>query len=320
MGPAAVSRDREAAAWFARMRAPDADTHRTAFDAWHHDPDNAAAYALAETDWAAAAGMSQAQIETRGEPSLLTSGRTRWAIATLIAAGVLLAIAAYLASDRQELPPSAPGTIDTIVTAPAVLSGGTFELPDGSGVTLTDGAVLENRFDDRQRRVILFGGHARFDVAPDAARPFIVLGAGSRTTASGTIFEVDLRNSRPRVSLVEGSIEVASRQSDRSVRLRPGETAEVVTADVRILPSMRSAAGPIAIEADRMPLGTLIARANAGNSVKIRLTEPALETIEVSGRFDLADSAALARDLTTKYALGAEIRTDAIIIGPAPRN
>ncbi|WP_082544958.1 FecR family protein [Sphingopyxis sp. Root1497] len=257
--------------------------------------------------------------DTRTRGGLPASSRTRLAIAATIAVGGLLAIAWYIVSDRQEPQAAAPLTIDTVVTAPAVLTGGTFKLPDGSGVTLTDGAVLENKFDDQQRRVLLFGGHARFDVAHDAGRPFIVLGAGSRTTALGTIFEVDLRNSRPRVSLIEGAIEVASRNSDRSVRLQPGETAEVVTSDVRILPSMRSAAGPVAIDADRMPLGDVVARANTVNAVKIRLTEPALETIEVSGRFDLADPAALARELAAKLDLGVEIRADAIIIGPAPK-
>jgi len=261
--------------------------------------------------------MTGRDMRTRG--GLPASSRTRLAIAATIAVGGLLAIAWYIVSNRQEPQAAAPLTIDTVVTAPAVLTGGTFKLPDGSGVTLTDGAVLENKFDDGQRRVILFGGHARFDVAHDAGRPFIVLGAGSRTTALGTIFEVDLRRSRPRVSLIEGVIEVASRNSDRSVRLRPGETAEVVTSDVRILPSMRSAAGPVAIDADRMPLGDIVARANTVNAVKIRLTEPALETIEVSGRFDIADPAALARELAAKLDLGVEIRADAIIIGPAPK-
>src|SRR3546814_15749242 len=46
--PQVTDRDSEAAHWFARMRASDADQDRAAFDEWRTDPETAAAYACDE--------------------------------------------------------------------------------------------------------------------------------------------------------------------------------------------------------------------------------------------------------------------------------
>lgn len=313
-------RDREAADWFARMRAPGAGKDQAAFEAWHRDPDNAAAYARTEADWRASAGISRARIDARLEASAKRGGFAaggRWAIAAALVVALSLGVFWQMRTDRAAPQLAAPLTTDTIVPASEALTEGTFELADGSRVTLTDGAVLEKQFDGKQRRVILFGGRGRFEVAHDAERPFIVLGAGSRTTALGTVFEVDLRSSRPRVSLIEGSVEVASRNSDRAIRLRPGEAAEVVTTDVRLVPAMPAPTRGIMLDADRMPLGEIVARANAANPVEIRLVSPDLARLEVSGRFDIGDPAALARRLAAAFDLAAaEERPDLIFIGP----
>ncbi len=312
-------RDREAAEWFARMRAPDAGNDRPAFESWHSDPENAAAYSRAEADWRAAAGISRTRIDAGLEAQAKGrqfAGGGRWAIAAALVVALSLGIAWHLRTDRAAPQIAGRLTTDTIVPASEALTEGTFELADGTRVTLTDGAVLEKQFDAKQRRVILFGGRARFEVAHDADRPFIVLGAGSRTTALGTVFEVDLRSSRPRVSLIEGSVEVASRNSDRAIRLRPGEIAEVVTTDVRLVPTMPAPTQVFMLDADRMPLGEIVSRANAANPVEIRLAAPALASLEVTGRFDIGNPAMLSRQLAAAFDLVAvETQPDQIVIG-----
>ena len=61
------------------------------------------------------------------------------------------------------------------------------------------------------------------------------------------------------------------------------------------------------LEADNLPLGQIVDRANRVNAQKIALADPALAAIPVSGRFEIGDSDALARKLAAALDLGVEI-------------
>lgn len=64
-------------------------------------------------------------------------------------------------------------------------------LPDGSTLTLDADSRAEVAFFAGQRQVTLTQGGAFFDVAPDAARPFVVRTTLARITVLGTRFGVD---------------------------------------------------------------------------------------------------------------------------------
>ena len=322
-----MAREEEAARWLAKMRGPDAAAHRAAFAAWHADPANAAAFAKAEEDWKYSAALSPARIRARAATPRSVSRPTRWLTASFAVAALIgLAWAGMTVWIPQ----------DRLVASSAPESSSV--LADGSRVLLMDGARITADFDTAQRRVTLHGGRARFTVAKDSARPFTVIAGHSETRALGTIFEVDLRGGEPQVRLLEGRVTVRARGS-AALELRPGESAAIARTGPRRLaatgtPTTASAASPAAtsppalrpapvsatpadvewIDADALPLGDIITRANAVNAVPIRLADAGLAARKVSGRFDLGDSAALARKLAAALGLDAEVRGDAIYL------
>ena len=174
------------------------------------------------------------------------------------------------------------------------------------------------------------GGRARFTVAHDASRPFRVIAGGSEIVALGTIFEVDLTRPNPSIRLVSGSVDVrATAPGGRTVRLNPGDTVEVQGGEPLHLPRGDAARStpdtamtlPVAnvqptsrVVADKLPLSEVIDQANRVNSKSIRLADPALGSLEVTGRFDVTDSASLARKLSAVSGLTAKESDGAIIL------
>lgn len=277
-------RDEEAAAWFARMRGPDAGSHRAAFDAWRDDPANAAAYAQAEIDWLAVGGLAPEDRVIRQVASKPQRFAPIWAMACALLLALALSAAWYLRPDAAQ--------VQLAEVDPASQER---TLADGSKAVLMNGARIEAQFDDKARKIILLSGRARFLVAHDARRPFSVIANGSKTIALGTVFEIDLRDAKVRVTLIEGAVTVQAVRGDASVRLAPGDSAEVADGTVRRLPTKPVA--EIMLDARNLSLGAVVERASRQGGVAIRLADPALATRRVTGRFDISDSHALARKL-----------------------
>lgn len=305
-----MSRETEAGHWYARMHGPDADSSRAAFNAWKRDPANAEAYAAYEDDWTLTGSIApppRARSRSEREAARFAPGGSRWALAT--AAAIVIALIFAWTFDRRA---------DTPQIASGPMLPGQLRLADGTTVQLMDGAWAEPRYSESERRLVLHGGRARFDVAHDAKRPFIVVAGNSETRALGTIFEVDSRAATPRVTLIRGAVEVRLAGTVEAIRLAPGESAEVLAAGPRRLPEMISPVPATLIDADKLPLGAVIDRANRANAVPIRLADPALASLELTGRFDLADSPALARKLAAALDLGVETQPHAIILKAPP--
>lgn len=84
-------------------------------------------------------------------------------------------------------------------------------LADGSIVCLNTDTDLQVAFSPTQRSVHLVSGEAYFEVAKDPRRPFVVSVADRTITAVGTAFDVYSRGDQTRVTVVEGTVEVARR-------------------------------------------------------------------------------------------------------------
>lgn len=110
-----------------------------------------------------------------------------------------------------------------VMTPPATTTS--IELSDGSRVLLSANSRLEypKEFTDTLRRVALTG-EARFEVAKDIRRPFIVCTEQLQTQVLGTVFDVKAYpNARPDVTLYEGRVNVSSNRRKQSKEMRPGE-------------------------------------------------------------------------------------------------
>ncbi len=222
-----------AAYWDARLRSPDCtQADRTAFKAWYDArPEHARAYNAAQA-------MFSAFVGARDRPELRAlreevmgyarTGRPRfglpWAGVGVVAAALVVAALALptLVLDRLDAP-----TQPDIATASQLGEGGddrlyappffatdigevrSVQLADGSTVTLNTNTLIRERYDGAERRVDLIRGQAEFDVETDPQRPFVVMAAGKRITALGTIFDVRLEaEDGLTVTQIEGVVEI----------------------------------------------------------------------------------------------------------------
>lgn len=83
-------------------------------------------------------------------------------------------------------------------------------LPDGSTVTLNTDTALTVRYSDKRRYIELERGEALFAVKHNTTQPFDVAAGDTLTRALGTEFNVDMRNSKVTVSVLDGAVRVAA--------------------------------------------------------------------------------------------------------------
>ncbi|MFC0103556.1 FecR family protein [Sphingopyxis terrae] len=286
------------------MQGPSADRYRADFDAWHSNPANAKAYAALRHDFEATSHLPADLVASlaHGHDAVRHKRRQQWAVAAALILSLSAGVA-WIAIGSDSAKPVVAAT-DSVREQ---------RLSDGTLVALLEGAAIEARFTSSERTVRMAGGRARFTVAHDASRPFRVIAGPSVTTALGTVFEVDMRGPVPRIHLIRGSVELAGGPAERpALRLVPGESAEVDADGPRRVPTMVNPAEADKLDADRLPLGAIIERANRVNARKIGLADPALAALRVSGRFEISDGDALAR----KLAAALDLRLDTGPQGP----
>ena len=312
----------EASEWFVRMRGPDADSARPAFDTWLADPLNAAAYDEITAIWTKtemghwAPVVQDHKRKVKQTHAQSVARRRPRAVAALLAV-FLLAGTASLVWIR----PFGAANVPPTLIASKVGEIRTERLPDGSTVVLDTDTRITLLFSPGERRITLAGGRARFDVAHDSARPFIVEAGGRTITARGTLFDVGLGAGGLDVTLLRGSIDVAplSRHGDSAtVRMMPGQVlhaATPLTAPAIISSSElpRWPEGRLAYEG--APLGRILDDAARYSSRRIRLAEPDLAMLRVTGVFSvrypdvLADKLAAALGLKAIHSPGEIILT-----------
>ncbi|MFJ2479910.1 FecR family protein [Pseudomonas sp. NPDC087598] len=83
----------------------------------------------------------------------------------------------------------------------------TFNLADGSRLSLNADSAVDLRFDDQQRVVILRHGELVIDVAPDPRRPLIVCTAEGEMRALGTRFLVIQEQDASRLVVLQHSVQ-----------------------------------------------------------------------------------------------------------------
>lgn len=322
----------EASLWFARMRAPDAETYRPDFEDWlASDSAHRGAYNRAGEVFALGKFLSETPdlqtIEDRNKPA----GGLGWRPLAMAACALLLiGLGAWFnwGSIASRFGPNLPGgtqittsNVDTKRFAADASVPRALTLDDGSKITLEPGSLLTVRFDTKQRELSLERGQARFEVAHEE-RPFVVMAGGGSVTARGTIFDVIIaRDNSVTVHLIRGAVDVARPTQTAAAgeaganitRLAPGETLSFGSL---IAPAMAEATAPMiaapplqsletngAIEFEKTPLSQVIAQTNQGATPSIRLADPAIGNLQVSGRFRIDDPAHVAERLATLFDL-----------------
>ncbi len=219
----------EAARWFVRLHggasAPDTAAWRAWMDA---SPEHAREYTAFEALWRdfdttagtqALADAAQRLSGQRSRTRRRTLVRGTLGLASLGLAGLLGRHGWNAWQDSTLYAQSrATGTGERVA----------LHLPDGSRLTLGPASGAALRYSRRQRAVVLERGEAVFDVARDAARPFVIDAGGARITVLGTRFAVSLLPGLVRVSVAHGTVELAAQGGAASpLRLNAGEVGEV---------------------------------------------------------------------------------------------
>lgn len=298
----------DAAAWLARLRGPSTAEDRAAFEAWYQAaPEHAEAYDAVLRTWEDA-GLAALTPAGRSRAALAPGIVYRWRYAlAAVAATVVIAVVAFGAYGEAIVGSVAGRPVEFASRAGRIR---TIELADGSRVTLDGASRLEARYSPDERRIELLRGRARFAVAHNRARPFVVATRLGLVIAHGTVFDVALAGPRLTVSLLKGSVEVRRTASGRPGASRMLTAGQRVTVDAReIGPPTRSSVaqadwtnGMVSLE--DAPLGQAIAAANRYGADRIVLSDPALARLRFTGTFRAADTERFARLVADSFGLG----------------
>lgn len=299
------SAEDEAIDWYDRLKRDRSAETRRAFEAWRAErPENAREFdqqvklfGTVET-----LGWTPAQ-----RPAAWSWGRTGVAAGALAAAAcvaILIWPSADLPTSPERISPQAQ------LTRPV-------RLGDGTLVILAAGAEAVPRFGAEMRRVILSGGPARFIVAADPSRPFVVEAPGVSVHAREGVFDIDPAPRGARVTAITGSVEVSRNRSSavasETIALAPRQAVDLAGRLLSPEPAAPRARVTV-IEADGLSLGDVLRIANETTGPAIALGEPALAQRQVTGRFDVSDHRGLARRLAAALDLSLETRDDRIVL------
>jgi len=327
----------EAAAWFARMRGPDAEASRDEFEAWlRRGALHRAAYNRASEIFSMGKFLSEDE-SADAAPACRRNAQERRRRWTAIAAAILVFAAGLVAlrllgagapSDNvAQGGQGSPAAQDIIATAPGERR--TVQLEDGSIVALEGGTALSVEIGPIERRLRLARGRTLVRVFHDA-RPFVVDVGGGLVVARGTVFEVALgENRQVMVRLISGAVDVTlpasqdGRASSGTRRLAPGEhisyqadgPAPAPTTSATPTETGVQAAGAFGDYQD-IDVRTLVGAANRLSPRPIRLADPTIGRQRVSGRFRVDDTRVLADRLALLFDLAVELRDEEIVLRP----
>lgn len=193
-------------------------------------------------------------------------------------------------------------------------------LADGSVMTLNTASRVVVNFSDTQRSIRLLEGEALFDVAKDAARPFVVFAGDTLVRAVGTSFTVRRLGDAPVQVLVrEGVVEVGRRAgaaTAQPVRVNTNTRAvassssgaAIMAAPVAPAVIGRELAwreGRIAFEGET--LGQAAAQFSRYSETRIVINDPAIAAEEITGLFQANDPVGFAQAIAASFELRAEV-------------
>jgi transmembrane sensor len=325
MEPGAEERLRiDAAAWYVRMRSPVTDEERAEFDAWLGQPGNRVLYERMAVRWLQSDLISKTKVgqEREGLPPRRTGGHRgrHYALAASLVAVIAIGLTLWAWSgDRPRGGGVESGMAATAITSPVGIRQ--VRLADGSTVTLDTASAIEVQMTEGARRITLVRGRARFEVAHDASRPFIVTAGADEVVALGTIFDVSLNSGSPRVSLLRGSVEVRHAGKGGApgrviARLTPGQAIALVgdAPAVQTAPPAEAIWTKGMLAFDGVPLADVLAAANRYSARKVSIDDPALGTLRVTGTFHADRPDELAATLAAAFGLEVVRRGDGYLL------
>jgi transmembrane sensor len=202
---------KEAVAWVIRVQNDGLSPEdRRAFEVWQaQTPQHARMYRKVSRVWESSELSAAAAVVAGSWPSWLNAKGAlplRWSVVP-VACFALVVVLAYhfdVATRWQSDYRTESGERRTV------------ELPDRSMATLNTQSAIALSFDGTVRRIRLLKGEVFFNVRHDSEREFIVESAGTAVRAVGTAFVVRAKSSREHITVLEGTVEVDSKDETAS--------------------------------------------------------------------------------------------------------
>lgn len=190
-------------------------------------------------------------------------------------------------------------------------------LRDGSAVTLNTATAIRVKLGSSERHIELQEGEAYFSVAKDSARPFIVKAGNQSVVAVGTQFSVRREGSEVRIVVTEGTV---SLPAEGGIRVSAGSVIRVRGANALV--QHESDEGLRALLSWRQGFltfrDTTLAEAvnefNRYNVRHIRIADPGVAQIKISGTFRPTHYDAFVRLLDEGYSIRAEERGPDLVL------
>jgi transmembrane sensor len=319
----------EAAGWCVRLCEGEmSGAARTQFTRWlTSDPAHRVAFDQAAAAWeevgAAESGSEMLVLRVEALESLrrarraragprLLGVRTRWMLAASLVIALLCGSFVWRHPSPQQFS-SAIGQRRTVVLA------------DASSVSLDAASEVLVQYSAARRTLHLLRGRAKFQVAKDPSRPFVVYAADRQIVATGTMFSVELVQQEVQVILYQGHVAVMGPGRMRSALVAgEGLTASIAMPQVQITPV--DTARSLGWESDQLefvnePLASAVERVNRYARDPISIGDAAAASERISGAFTAGDTRAFIEGVTAVAALRAEQRdsgTVMLVSGYAP--
>lgn len=299
-----MSRAEAASYWFVRRDGRElSDGETVEFERWLcASPAHAEELARMTKAWKLYDGLEEDEgLASLRAAALAPARRPGWwkiaasgLLAASLVAGVMLGtpVMRSIVPEDSALPPAASLQAMRYATGKGQMR--TVTLGDGSKVTLNTASEILVTLAPRHRMIRLVRGQALFEVAHDAARPFVVAASDRQVTALGTVFEVRLDPDRMEVILIKGKVAVDQRARGQSrAILQPGQSLVVA----------RGIAQPIAsidvnsklqwrdgfVEFADEPLAQVVSEINRYSDRRIVLQDKELAAQRISGVFRTGD-------------------------------
>jgi len=191
-------------------------------------------------------------------------------------------------------------------------------LADGSRVILNTNSQIRVDFDREQRKLHLERGEATVDVVKDPARPFVVHTRFGTATAVGTRYNVLDTGSTVEVAVLEGRVQVGARagqilSAGQAVTVgQDGAASPMRVADLRRISAWHAER----LEFDGMTLARAVTETNRYTRTKLRITDPSIADIEISGVFRAGDVAGFVAALNAAFGIRAVGGESEILLMP----
>jgi len=164
------------------------------------------------------------------------------------------------------------------------------QLSDGSHIDLNTDTELSVQYTWTTRSVKLEHGEALFSVVHDAGKPFEVIAANGLIRDIGTRFNVYNQAEQVSVTVLEGEVSVTAGQNSIPHHLTPGQQisydatgrmSAIANADIAATTAWQKAQ----LVFKGKPLSVVLEQLGRYHEVKLKVTDPRLQALKVSGVF-----------------------------------